>query len=145
VKDSCSERMWENLFCPHCDASVADITGGPPIHLPASEPAQVDEDPMKLVALSQKMDAFLSLVLGGTQGRFIPGLDQSVTNLRDVQKQLLDFQRKDAAERKAKPAQPPPAPSQPPPPAAEPPPRPPVDWSALGLKLVEEASKKTGQ
>jgi Peptidase C39 family len=155
----CPERAWETLFCPRCDAVLMaapqDSRGsrGPKPSetgsAQGSKPQKNDDDPMKIVSLNQEIDKFLALLLSVNHGRPVPGAEQYFTAIRQVQTELLDLQKQQAAELRAKPAQPPPprppepapAPKPAPPPepvAAEPPPRPPVDWNELARKLIEE-------
>jgi hypothetical protein len=163
MNPSCPERAWESLFCPQCDAELLaapakEVRG--PAAAPASEPAAVpapkpdgsrpppaapaapDSDPLKILALSQQIDQFLELMVAGSKGRRLPGLDKQIATIRQLQAEMLDLQNKGTA------APPLPEPSLPPAPAAaQPPPRPPrppVDWDALSRQLVEESGRRPG-
>jgi hypothetical protein len=155
---SCPERAWETLFCPLCDAVLMAAPGkdfksshqpkpGETGSAAAPKPQEIDDDPLKLVSLNEELDKFLAVVLSVNNGRPVPGAEGYLATLRDCQTELLSLQKKQAAELRAKAAQPPPAPPPAPAPiptpppkptAAEPPPRPQVDWNELARKLVEE-------
>ncbi len=160
MSDSCPERAWETLFCPLCDAVLMAAHGkdfkGPRGPKPGdtgsaagAKPEEIDDDPMKIVSLHEQIDKFLELLLSVNDGRPVPGAERYFATIRQCQAELLSFQNTQAAELRAKAAQPPPAPPRPPAPpaapttapepvAAQPPPRPPVDWNELGRKLVTE-------
>jgi len=155
---SCPERAWETLFCPLCDTVLTAVpekdVKGPATARSAKSgeragaaPAEIDDDPVKLKALSQEIDKFVAIVLSVNDGQPVPGTERYLTRIRELQSQMLQFQEKQAAELRARAMQP--APSAPPAPAplpapppepvaAKPPPRPPVDWNELARKLVEE-------
>jgi len=151
---SCPERAWETLFCPHCDTALMaepgkdfgsrraarpSRTGDAPGHeedpsrQTAPKPAEIDDDPLEIRSLNQRVDSFLALVLSLNNGRPVSGTEACFTTIRQCLSELLEFQKKHAAEVLAKSAPPPQEPV-----AAKPPPRPPVDWNALGRKLVQE-------
>jgi hypothetical protein len=154
ISASCPERAWETVFCPHCDAVLMTPPGkdfrspraegaGQSASAVGAKPEEIDDDPVKVKVLSAEIDKFLALLLSVNEGRPVPGAEQYFTKIRGLQSQMLQLQQEQAAERRARAAQPPPAarpkPASPPQPvAAPPPPRPPVDWNALARKLVEE-------
>jgi hypothetical protein len=157
---SCPERAWETVFCPHCDAVLMAVPAKDPRSSRAAKPGEtggaagakpgeIDDDPLKLVSLHQEIDKFLALLLSVNDGRPVPGAEDYFATIRECQTELLSIQKQQAAELRAKAAQPPPAPTVTPTPppiptpvpepvAAQPPPRPPVDWNQLARKLVEE-------
>jgi hypothetical protein len=159
ASDSCPERAWETVFCPHCDAILLsapanDLSGsrarkrGEPGAAAGAKPGEIDDDPMRINTLSAEIDKFLALLLSVNGGRPVHGAEQYFTKIRELQGQMLQLHKEQAAERRAKAAQPPPTPATaappkpaapPEPPAAKRAPRPPVDWNELARKLVEEA------
>jgi len=155
MSGSCPERAWETLFCPFCDSALIDARGkdfSSPQGAKSSEtgsaaaarPEEIDDDPLKILEANEAINKFLALALSVNNGRPVPGAEGYLATIRECQAELLSLQKKQAAELRAKAAQPPPAPPPPkpaPPPkpvTAQSPPRPPVDWNELARKLVEE-------
>jgi hypothetical protein len=140
--DSCPERTWQTLFCPYCDA---DLMGPPGMGFrspPEAEPGE-SETSQKIKLFSQEIDKFVATVLAVTNGRPVPGTEGYFKQLKDIQGQLHEAQKQEAAKQRAKATQPPPAPPPKPapppePPAAKPPERKPVDWNGLSRTLLQE-------
>ncbi len=151
---SCPERAWETLFCPLCDTVLVAVAGkdfrsprGPkPSETGGAAGAQreeIDDDPLKLKPLTEEIDKFIAVLRSATGGRPVPAAEPFFKLISELQTQLLDVQKKQAAELRARAVEPPPAPPPIPTPVPEPvvappPARPPVDWNELGRKLVEE-------
>jgi hypothetical protein len=146
---SCPERAWEILFCPYCDAdlmaapALSAVPGKDFRSQAPAKPDESDEDPLKIQALSQEIDKYLALLLAANNGRPAPGAEGYFTQIRELQTQMLDLQKQEAAERQAQAAQPPPPPPPEPAPApepvaAKPPERKSVDWNELGRQLVRD-------
>jgi hypothetical protein len=105
---------------------------------------------LKLMELSHGIDQFIAVLLKVSGGAAAPALQNQITAIRNNQAQMLELQKSEAAERKAKAAQPaagpPPVPraehtAVPEPSAAEAASRAPVDWNELGRQLVEEMGR----
>jgi hypothetical protein len=139
---SCSERAWETLFCPYCDADLMAAPAKDSSRAPAAPPAATDEAE-KIQSLNQEIDKFLALLLAANNGRPVRGMESQFKQIRELQNELRDLPKKEAARRQAQAAQAPPTlpPTPAPPPgsdAAKSPERQPVDWNALGLTLLKD-------
>jgi hypothetical protein len=134
---SCPERAWETIFCPYCDQSVVAVAGGAFGSPRGTRPMPTEDDPRGIKPFNQEINNFIALLLSTNDGKPVPGSEAVLAQIRGVQQEMLAWQEKDAAQRRAKAAAPPPSPP-PPPPAPEPPKRKPVDWNALGRTLLKE-------
>jgi hypothetical protein len=161
---TCPERTWAALFCPYCDSTVVDASGKTaeaPGETPAApstgatpstgKPGEIDDDPLKIKSLSQEIDKFVAVIMAGTNCQPSPYLQSLLTTIGKYQGQMLELQKKEAAQIRAKAAEPPKAPAParqpaavPPPPPAQPPERPPVDWNELGRQLLVELGLQEG-
>jgi hypothetical protein len=161
ISTSCPQRAWAAVFCPHCDRTLSDDTKKSRVDSGArpsgagetrgreqdsvgrqAEREAIDDIPLKIQSLNQEIDKFVAILLSVNNGRPVPGAEPYFATIRQCQSQLLELQKTQAADRRAKAAQPPAAPSPAPAPPLEPvaakPPRPQVDWKELARKLVEE-------
>jgi hypothetical protein len=148
---SCAGRTWDVLFCPYCDTGVVDALAPGASGLPGEQTAEADDDPLKLMELSQGIDQFIAVLLKVSGGAAAPALQNQITAIRTYQAQMLELQKSEAAERKAQAAQPaagpPPVPraehaAVPEPSAVEDAAPAAVDWNELGRQLVEEMGRK---
>ena len=131
----CPERAWVNLFCPHCDT---EVMGGQGTRAGEKKsPSQAggpetpgDDDPRRLKSLNEEIDKFLGILLRANDGVPFPGLEKHFTTIQELQAQMMDLQKKDAATS--------PVATAPKPIRRKPAARPPVDWNELGRRLVTE-------
>ncbi len=138
IKASCPERAWETLFCPYCDADLIAAPAKESSRAPSAPPAETDEAE-KIQSLNQEIDKFLALLLAANNGRPVRGLESHFKQIRELQNQLREIPKTEAARRQAQAAPAPPAAAPPPAPgAAKPPERRPVDWNALGRAILKD-------
>ena len=149
---ACAGRTWDVLFCPYCDTGVVDALAASPGGQPERNAAEADDDPLKLMELSQGIDQFIAVLLKVSGGAAAPALQNQITAIRAHQAQMMELQKSESEERKARAAQPAagPPPVQraehaavPEPSAAEAASQAPVDWNELGRQLVEEIGRES--